>query len=427
MHNDGNVVPLHKATTDQAIHSPLARLPVVLLQVRDKAAQQLRQGLQALFDNADDTLFEMADRARNDVDQNVFFQAMRDLRLKRKSIERFFFEQFFDAFISLTQYNATHTLLPQPSSAEVYTTLARDELERNDAVEAMVNEVLKRDGFALDQLTARFSTLLGRSLMERHNPVGPTMLCGYFLQAWRNLGVEIKVKLIILKLFDSYVLSAIGQLYAEANQLLIATGVLADLQPTPACRIVEAGLTGTSVESDHLLERRRSEWFEQRTRDALESNAQTVLARRRVELELSQALIGKVLPRSVVLFVCEAWSKVLLLTYLKQGDQSTQWHVAVRTMEQLIWSVQLHEEPDARSRLLVLVPELLKGLREGLSGSAFDPFTASEFFTELEGLHVQLFEPEPRSAHAGSAMVEVLEEVVLPPPEDGSLRLHRGK
>lgn len=54
MHNDGKVVPINRA---QATPSPLARLPVVLLQVRDKAAQQLQQGLQELFDNADDTLF----------------------------------------------------------------------------------------------------------------------------------------------------------------------------------------------------------------------------------------------------------------------------------------------------------------------------------------------------------------------------------
>ena len=42
MHNDGKVVPINKAQTTP---SPLARLPVVLLQVRDKAAQQLQQGL----------------------------------------------------------------------------------------------------------------------------------------------------------------------------------------------------------------------------------------------------------------------------------------------------------------------------------------------------------------------------------------------
>jgi hypothetical protein len=427
MHNDGNVVPIRKATTNQAIHSPLARLPVVLLQVRDKATQQLRQGLQELFDNADDTLFEMADRARNDLEQNIFFQAMRDLRLKRKSIERIFFEAFFEAFVRLTQYNATHTLLPSAPPIAACAALPDEELERNVAVEAMVNKVLNRDGFALDQLTARLSTLLGRSLMEQHNPMGPTMLCVFFLQAVRCLGVEIKVKLIILKLFDRYVLSGTDQLYAEANQLLIATGVLADLQPAPACRSVEGQVASATVEPDNPRERRRCEWLEQRTLDAEEIRAQTALARRCVERLLNQALIGKVLPRSVVVFVHETWSKVLLLTCLKHGDQSMQWHVAAQTMEQLIWSVQRHDEPEARSRLLALVPDLLKGLREGLNGSAFDPFTTSEFFTELEGLHLQLFEPEPSSAHANPTMVEVLDEVFLPSADDGLFRLNRGK
>ena len=600
MHNDGNVVPLHKVATDQATHSPLARLPVILLQVRDKAAQQLRHGLQELFDNADDTLFEMADRARNDVEQNLFFEAMRDLRLKRKNIERGFLEQFFEAFVSLTQYDITQSALPQSLAFDASVALPNDDMERSVAVDAMVSKVLNRDGFALDQLTARLSALLGRELLDQHNPMGPAMLCEYFMQAGRNLGVEIKVKLIILKLFERYVLSDADQLYAEANQLLIATGVLPDLKPAPrvGSRIVrlpasvlnphrpalalggppiddgvqevfaalqellfhvrgsvaptleasaqtqpistrdlmrllshlqqyvpapaaqddfdlrnqlEQLLTRVSVKSgksrvvgvadedvinliamlfecilddrnlpdslkaligrlqipmlkvavldksffsrsshparrllneiataamgwgecdDHerdslylrieqvvqrllndfvddpaifseLLadflaftsdERRRSELLEQRTRDAEEGRARTELARQRVEQALNQALLGKVLPQRVVVFVQEAWSKVLLLTCLKHGDQSAEWHADVQSMEQLIWSVQRHDEPDASLRLLALVPGLLKSLRDGLSSSAFDPFATSEFFSELEALHVQLFE-----------------------------------
>jgi hypothetical protein len=100
MHNDGKVVPINRA---HATPSPLARLPVVLLQVRDRAAQQLQQGLQELFDNADDTLFEMADKARSNVDHHIFFEAMRDLRLKRKNFERVFMERLFQAFGGLGQ------------------------------------------------------------------------------------------------------------------------------------------------------------------------------------------------------------------------------------------------------------------------------------------------------------------------------------
>ncbi|TPG79389.1 DUF1631 domain-containing protein [Pseudomonas mandelii] len=630
MHNDGNVVPLHKVATDQATHSPLARLPVILLQVRDKAAQQLRHGLQELFDNADDTLFEMADRARNDVEQNLFFEAMRDLRLKRKNIERGFFEQFFAAFVSLTQYDITQTALPQTLAFDASVALPDDDMERSVAVEAMVSKVLNHDGFALDQLTARLSALLGRELLDLHNPMGPAMLCEYFLQAGGNLGVEIKVKLIILKLFERYVLRDANQLYAEANQLLIATGVLPDLKPAPARRAkdraassvgaepapantcagvppiddsvqevfaalqellfhvrgsvaptleasaqtqpistrdlmrllshlqqyvpapaaqddfdlrnqLEQLLTRVSVKSgksrvvgvadedvinliamlfecilddrnlpdslkaligrlqipmlkvavldksffsrsshparrllneiataamgwgecdDHerdslylrieqvvqrllndfaddpavfseLLadflaftsdERRRSELLEQRTRDAEEGRARTELARQRVEQVLNQALLGKVLPQRVVVFVLEAWSQVLLLTCLKHGDQSAEWDADVQSMEQLIWSVQRHDEPDASLRLLALVPGLLKSLRDGLSGSAFDPFATSEFFSELEALHVQLFERPGQKLEQPvdtPVMVQVLQKVVLRTADEG--------
>jgi len=630
MHNDGNVVPLHKVATDQANPSPLARLPVILLQVRDKAAQQLRHGLQELFDNADDTLFEMADRAQNNVDQNTFFEAMRDLRLKRKSIERGFLEKLFEAFVGLVQYD------PAPAIAQAVACVpsadtCRDDLERTVALEAMVAKAGNRDGFALGQLTARLNVLLGKHLDDRSNPLGPAMLCEYFLESGRSLGVEIKVKLIILKLFERYVLSEADQLYAEANQLLAATGVLPELKPAPARRALDqaaasiqatpepgvaqmdesvqevfaalqelllhvrgsvvptleasaetqpistrdllrllshlqhyvpAGtqddfdlrnhleqlLTRVSVKSgksrvvgvadedvinlvamlfefiladrnlpeslktligrlqipmlkvavldksffsrsshparrllneiaaaamgwgscddyqrdslylrieqvvqrllsdfvddpaifSELLaeflaftsdERRRSELLEQRTRDAEEGRAKAELARRRVEQALNEGLLGKVLPLTVVEFVQQAWSKVLLLTCLKHGEHSSEWREGLQTMEQLIWSVQRHTDPDAAMQLLALVPDLLKALRDGLNSAAFDPFATSEFFSQLEALHLQVFEGfgenagqhRPGGADEQPAMVAVEEHIVLPSAEEGPL------
>ncbi|QZI69913.1 DUF1631 domain-containing protein [Pseudomonas protegens] len=637
MHNDGNVVPLHKAATDQATASPLARLPVILLQVRDKAAQQLRHGLQELFDNADDTLFEMADRAQNNVEQNTLFEAMRDLRLKRKSIERGFLEKFFEAFAGLVQYDPA-LVIPHAVAYDPSLDPSRDDLEKTVAVDAMVAKVLNRDGFALGQLTARLGVLLGRRLADAENPLAPALLCEYFLQSGRSLGVEIKVKLIILKLFERYVLSDAELLYGEANQLLIATGILPELMPAPARRasdraqaeaqtaIADGGahkpgqspldesvqevfaalqtlllhvrgsvaptleasaetqpistrdlmrllshlqqyvpppsaqedfdlrnqleqlLTRVSVKSgksrvvdvadedvinliamlfecilddrnlpeslkaligrlqipmlkvavldksffsrgnhparrllneiaaaamgwggcdDHqrdslylrieqvvqrllseftddpaifseLLadflaftadERRRAELLEQRTRDAEEGRAKAELARRRVEQALNEALLGKVLPHTVVDFVRDAWSQVLLLSCLKHGDDSAQWRTAEGVMRELIWSVQRHEQPDTAMRLLAVVPGLLKGLRDGLSGAAFDPFATSEFFSQLELLHLQAFEreaqaPQQRVVPLGaerSDLIVVAQEIVLSSAEEGPL------
>ncbi len=612
MHNDGKVVPI---STAHAMPSPLARLPIVLQQVRDKAAQQLQQGLQELFDNADDTLFEMADKAGNNLDHHIFFEAMRDLRLKRKNFERVFMQRLFDVFAELGL--AGRGVLERVPALSYDTTpgTSKDEQEKAVALDAMLGRVHHRDGLALSQLTARLSAVLGNRLDDRENPLGPAQLCEFFLQAGRSLGVEIRVKLIMLKLFEKYVLSDADQLYCEANQLLVATGVLPELKAVPSRRpggraardhqreaampaadqpvdengqqafaalqtllaavrgsvapTLEASaapqpiatrdlvrllshlqqyvpepdaeddfdlrnqleqlLTRVSVKSgksrvveavdedvinliallfefilndravpdafkaliarlqipllkvavqdksffsraghparrllnelaaaamawspvddyardslymrieqvvqrllneyveDPLIfsqllaefcgfiaqEQRRSELLEQHTLDTEAGRVLTEAARQRVADALNRRLLGKVLPHAVVQFLQQAWSQVLLLTCLKHGEQSVQWQAALRTMDELIWSVGLQADTEAGRHLLEQLPRLLKALRDGLASAAFDPFSSRDFFVRLQALHVR--PPD------GEGLLEVREPFVfsvLPP------------
>ncbi|BBP81470.1 hypothetical protein PHLH8_11120 [Pseudomonas sp. Pc102] len=617
MQTDANVVPLNKGASELSPTSPVGRLPVALIQVRDKAAQQLKQALQALFDNADDTLFQMADRATSNAEQNAFFEAMRDLRLKRKSIERGFLQKVFETFSNLNQYEIGKPPVLDAVSFESLSLVQNDELEESVALDAMVAKVMSRDGIALGHLTTRLNTLVTKKIEDKSNPLGPRALCEAFLDACRSLGVEIKVKLIIFKLFEKYVLSDLDQLYAESNQALITAGVLPELKSAPPARrpqgrtpgaarsaqaaeggqvagegaYMDEGVqevfgalqellsqvrgsgTGAGIgmgrrevpadavpitsndlmrllshlqqhlpaqnasdvdlrfQLDNLLtrasaksgksrvvgqvdddvinlvsmlfefilddrslpdslkaligrlqipmlkvavldktffsrgshparrllneiasaamgwseqddvqrdalyqrieqvvlrllndfvddptifsdllsdflaytgdERRRSDLLEQRTRDAEEGRAKAELARQQVEQALNERLLGRTLPEVVVRLLQEAWSKVMLLTCLKHGVGSEEWQATLSTMDDLIWSVESHEAPEARMRLLELVPGLLKALREGLTSAAFDPFSTSEFFSQLETLHVQAFqrfkrvEPEP--------------------------------
>lgn len=123
MQNDANVVHLTRVASEPSPNAGAGRLPVILVQVRDKAALQLKQALQALFDNADDTLFEMADRATSNLEQNAFFEAMRDLRLKRKSIERVYLQKVFEDSRRSTRYspaNPCRPWIPCPSTASAW-------------------------------------------------------------------------------------------------------------------------------------------------------------------------------------------------------------------------------------------------------------------------------------------------------------------
>ena len=235
MQNDGKVGPGFRTSTELAMHSPLTRLPVILLQVHDKAAQQLKYELQVLFDNADETLFAMADKARSDAEQSLYFEAMRDVRLKRKNIERSFLERLFFAFLKLTQPDTSESALQDPVPTQSAFSLVIVDSERDQAINAMVTQVLARDQLDLCHLTTRLNTLSWVTLNEHTNPLGPAMLCEYFLQAERDQGVDLKVKLIMLQLFEKYLLSQTSRLYADANQLLVATGVLPEISTGIAC------------------------------------------------------------------------------------------------------------------------------------------------------------------------------------------------
>ncbi|MBK4992007.1 DUF1631 domain-containing protein [Pseudomonas sp. S37] len=583
MQKEGKVVPL-AAAIDRGGRAPLPCLPVLLLQVRDKAALQLRQGLQDLFDNADDTLFEMADKALDRGDQSLYFEAMRDLRLKRKSIERGFLDTFHETFARIGQVDLlAHLVEPDNSGGKA-------QIERAVAVEGMVGRVLSRDGMALQQLSLRLQALLDRPLYEQHNPLGPAALCGYFLDAGRNLGVCLRVKLVLLKLFERYVLRDADVIYGEANQLLAAAGVLPELQPAPRRRAEDrrmrarrgpaklggelgadtagqafftslqtllapvrgqfaprlqavtaaqpistadllrllshlqhyvpatheaddfelgqqleqlllrvsvrsgtrrriavadedminlVGLLFAYIQRDDNLpaslraliarlqipllkvalldkglfsrashparrllnelagaaigwecsrdgvrdslqlrverivqrllndfaedaglfaellddflafnqdEQRRNELLEQRTRDAEQGRARALQARQQVQQLLNQRLRGRVLPQVVVQMLVQAWSQVLLLAWLKQGEGSQAWCDAVQAMDALLFSITPPHEPQA---LLQQVPGLLKALRDGLAGVAQDSLATREFFLQLEQLHLR--------------------------------------
>ncbi len=230
MRTDAKVVQLNKAAPEHKPSSPAGRLPVALISVRDKAAQQLRQALQSLFDNADDSLFEIADRATSNVEQNAFFEAMRDLRMKRRNIERGFLQQLFEAFAKLNQYEIGKPPAMDEVSFDSLSLVQNDDLEASVAVDTMVAKVMSRAAQPLGHLTTRMNALISKKLDDKSNPLGPHALCDYFIEASSSLGVEIKVKLIIFKLFEKYVLGDLDQLYAEANQTLVAAGILPELQ-----------------------------------------------------------------------------------------------------------------------------------------------------------------------------------------------------
>jgi hypothetical protein len=203
--------------------------------IRDIAGRRLQILINGMFEHVDDALFDLAEKAENNAAQMHYFDGMREVRKRRPMVERSFLGQIsrdLSDFASSYRNNTGGTGSVSPPLGSVELSLVADnELEESLAITSMIgkNETrLTRDLFAVNQ---RLSVIYGGvKIDDATNPVGPAALSQAFRQAMRELNAEMRVKLIIYKLFDRYVLASLDELYQEINAELVQAGVLPQLR-----------------------------------------------------------------------------------------------------------------------------------------------------------------------------------------------------
>ncbi|WP_285404549.1 DUF1631 domain-containing protein [Luteibacter sp. ME-Dv--P-043b] len=216
----------------------------LLVTVRGLATKRLHALATNMFENIDDALFDLAEKAENNAAQTQFFDGMREVRKKRAIVERSFLGQVAR---DLADFSAGRTRAPEsdaharPLANIELSLVGENELEESLAITSMIGKNEQRLARALFAVNQRLSVICGGARMDdASNPVGPALLAGAFRQAMRELVVEVRVKLIIYKLFDRYVLAGIDELYDDINNELAAAGVLPQLRHEIATRRSDA-------------------------------------------------------------------------------------------------------------------------------------------------------------------------------------------
>ncbi|MBU6477725.1 MAG: DUF1631 family protein [Xanthomonadaceae bacterium] len=205
----------------------------LLVAVREMTLKETGNLVAELLDNVDDTLFDLAEKAESNASQTEYFDGMRETRKKRPRIERMFGERVargFADFAAGRPARANETQRAFSASGEL--SLVDDrELEESLAVSSMVAKADARLSAALLALNQRLSVLIGgRTTTSTTNPLGPNALTEAFREALGELAdVNIRVRLIILKMFERYVLKALDTLYHDVNVRLVQAGVLPQL------------------------------------------------------------------------------------------------------------------------------------------------------------------------------------------------------
>ncbi|KEF32748.1 Thymidine phosphorylase [Marinobacter nitratireducens] len=210
-------------------------LPSSLIRLRDASGQSLKSMLANFFDRSDDALFELADRAGSNTDQTAFFDAMRELRLRRKAIVVSVLQYVSQAFNDIGRFRPEYgsTALDDVDQDSL-SLLDHSQLEQQVAIDNLINKL--RNHFA-DQtrlLTVRINHLISQvKLTDSQMPLSPEVICGGVAEACSELDIDIRAKLVVFKLFERLLQDSLGDFYEKANRTLVGEGVMPDLKRAP--------------------------------------------------------------------------------------------------------------------------------------------------------------------------------------------------
>jgi len=229
---DSNVIRLdsHEETWSRAVH---AKAPELLAACEQSATKHLTALVKRLLDSVDDALFALADKAENNTIQSMYFDAMREVRLVRERMENNFYRGVIGAFLQFRRRTPAKSELAAAISelSDGFSLIEDEALEESLAISSMVEKARNSYMQPLYALEQRLGHLAGDiEVNDDNNPIGPGHICQAFQNAVRVVDADIKIHLIIYKLFDKYVMAHLEPLYEEVNAKFAAAGILPNIK-----------------------------------------------------------------------------------------------------------------------------------------------------------------------------------------------------
>jgi len=166
------------------------------------------------------------------------------------------------------------------------------------------------------------------------------------------------------------------------------------------------------------------EFLVQRTREEDESARPLIqaivqretadLPRRAAQEEVERRLGARLwVPPAVRAMLRGPWVAALAMEYRQYGEGSVQWHARVRTMDELLWSVEPKASAEGRRRLAAVLPDLVEAIAAGLQRSEVPADELDLFLSSLVDSHAQAMKagqrglvlvPEPAPAEPPSTV-----------------------
>ena len=234
----------------------------ILNDCRDLAGERLLTALSAVMGVAVHEFFELAEKSLSFEVRNIYMDALGLARDKRNVIEPGFKTQFMHAFNKEARGEKNTPVAQHAVSISEleFSLVEPDELEESLASINIANNIHTNCSEELFGLERRMGALLNDPELEHtNNPLGPEIIASAFMDTLKELPCTIKVKLLLVMLFNKHMPEQIKTLYQDINQRLAEKGVLPKIRvglrkrprspavPSTAPSGEESGSTNTSA------------------------------------------------------------------------------------------------------------------------------------------------------------------------------------
>ncbi len=199
----------------------------LLAESRDMACQRLAAAMARMLDKADESLSALISETQSQDAQALYQDTRKVLASQRQKLERefqkFYVNEFRNRTILVKDPGHTFSEL-QRSTLQL---VGEDDLEETLKFKEMATKLRRYCDEELSALDQRVGVLLGdANLADEVNPLSPQAICDAFQQACHELGTTMKVRGVLLKLFDDHVIDDVRSIYKAVNALLVKNGIL---------------------------------------------------------------------------------------------------------------------------------------------------------------------------------------------------------
>ena len=175
---------------------------------------------------AEEKLFVAARDAKNNLEETHFVDGQNEMRGRSTDLIDVVPGLVLKGVETLNNPLAQVESSEETASTSELSLVDKAEFEEFLTVAQLVSELEPRFKDPLYDLEQRFSVLANREVTEQSNPLGPTVVCGAFAEALKNLRADRTVVNVIYRSLGQVLENRLERLYGEANGLLISHGVL---------------------------------------------------------------------------------------------------------------------------------------------------------------------------------------------------------